>query len=498
MINGAERMRREMLIRVVRDFMCPPQEEQSVVSSQQLDEQTGAKNSSLLTSHSSLPLAARIDRIPLEIRPKESAPSRCCIYHDRAVIKYGLQAMMGLDYHDETDELAPLSGYLQNVLQSDALPEVPLTVCEAGCNGCPDSRIYVTSNCQGCFARPCTFSCPKQAITVINQRATVDYSKCIKCGKCIQVCPFNAIVKTTVPCEEACPVGAIHKNEKGVAEIDFTKCIFCGKCFAKCPFGAVMERSHLLKVLYAIKRGKNVVAMIAPSAQPQFPGGLEKLFTAVLKAGFSSVMEVALGAEMTTQHEAKEFVEKMSEGQKLMTTSCCPAYVQLVKKHLPSFEQFVSTTPSPMKYAGQIVKEKEPEAVTVFIGPCIAKRHEALSDSNIDFVLTFEELGAILAGMKIDVMSQDPAQLERPAAATARNFMKSCGVTDAVLTELADAVKKPDGEDGFKLKTEFIDGIDKKTVPKLKMFAGPKSDVNFLEVMACCGGCINGPCSLVK
>ncbi len=231
MINGAERMRREMMIRVVRHFIDGTLED-------------------------------NIDRIPLEIRPKGTTPSRCCIYHDRAVIKYGLHALLGFDFHSEQDELTPLSSYLKQSLESDNRPEVPLTVCESACNGCPDSKIHVTSNCQGCFARPCTFSCPKQAISVINQHATVDYSKCIKCGKCMQVCPFNAIVKTTVPCEQACPVGAIEKNEAGVAQINFDKCIFCGKCLAKCPFGAVMERSDLLKVLSAIKSGKKVIAMI--------------------------------------------------------------------------------------------------------------------------------------------------------------------------------------------------------------------------------------------
>lgn len=465
MSNGAERMRREMMIRVVRQFTDNVLEE-------------------------------NIDKIPLEIRPKGGKPSRCCLYHDRAVLKYGLMALLGFDCGAETDEQKTLSSYLDEMKQSDAAPEVPLTVCTAGCNGCPDSRVMITSNCRGCFARPCMFSCPKNAISVDNQQAAIDYSKCIKCGKCMTVCPFNAILKTTVPCEDACPVGAIHKNEAGVAEIDFTKCIFCGKCYAHCPFGAIMERSQLLKVLYAIRSGRQVIALIAPSAQMQFPGTLGQLFSATVKAGFSDVMEVALGAERTTENEAKEFVERMLEGQPLMTTSCCSAYVEMVKKHLPAFLERVSNTPSPMVYAGQMAKEKYPDAFTVFVGPCIAKRYEATLKDNIDFALTFEELGAIISGMKIDIMSQEEWPIPRPAAATARNFAKSCGVTEAVLYELTNtqAFKEKD----FKLDSEFINGIDKKTLAKLRLYAMGKLKNNFLEVMSCPGGCVGGPCSLIK
>ncbi len=461
MSNGAERMRRELMIRLVRYF------------------REGT-------------LGKIIDRIPLLLRPLHKISSRCCIYHDRAVLKYRLMALLGIDCAAETDELKPLSAYLAEAEKSDARPEHPITVCAAGCAGCPESRINVTTNCRGCFARPCVFACPKNAITIENHHAKVDESKCIKCGKCLQVCPFNAIIKTTVPCEDACPVGAIHKNEYGVAEIDFDKCISCGKCFAKCPFGAIMERSELFTVLRDLAAGKKLVALVAPSAQFQFPGGVEKLFSAIVKAGFADVIEVALGAEMTSEHEAAEFIERMKKGEKRMTTSCCPAYVELVRRHVPQLETAVSSTPSPMRYAGKLAREKNPGALTVFIGPCIAKRYEALGAENIDRVLTFEELGALLAGSGIDIMSQEPWTLPRPAAATARNFAKSCGVTEAVLAELLKE------HDEIKLNAKFIDGIDARTAMTLRLYAKGKLPENFLEVMSCKGGCVGGPCSLVK
>ncbi len=465
MRNGVEYMRRELMIRLVRLFDQGCLEEE-------------------------------IDRIPIRLRPKDGEASRCCIYHDRAALKYRLMALLGFSCENEEDELRTLREYK---LEADARTEAPqgppLTVCTAGCSGCPDSSYVVTGNCRGCFARPCMYNCPKDAITVVNQVSHIDYSKCVKCGKCMAVCPFHAIVKTTVPCEDACPVGAIRKNEHGRAEIDFEKCIFCGKCFNACPFNAIMEKSQMLDVMNALKKKPaRVVAVVAPSAYSQFPGTIEQLFTAISKLGFDDVVEAALGAEMTTEHDAKEFMVKMAEGQQLMTTSCCPAYVELVKRHYPQFLQYVSTTPSPMKFAAQLAREQDPNAIVVFIGPCIAKRHEASESDLVDYALTFEETGAMLAGRKIDIITQEPWKLKRPAGEHARNFAKSCGVTEAVLAEMSDDIHKirPD----FKLQSKFINGVDKKTLPQLKLFASGKIPVNFLEVMACNGGCVNGPCSL--
>lgn len=294
-----------------------------------------------------------------------------------------------------------------------------------------------------------------------------------------------------VPCEDACPTGAIHKDNDGHTRIDVAKCISCGNCFAKCPFSAILERSQILDVLKALKNNEKVVAMIAPAAASQIAGTIEQLFTAVSKLGFTDVIEVALGAEDTTAHEAEEFRDKMNAGEKLMTTSCCPAYVELVRKFMPDFMQYVSSTPSPMVFAAEIARREHPGCKVVFIGPCVAKRVEA-ARKNIDYVLSFEELFAMLAGKNIDVISCEPWPIPRPAIATARNFAKSCGVTEAVISELSGF------KDDFKLDAKAINGIDKKTIAMLKMYATGKIPANFLEVMCCPGGCVNGPCSLKK
>lgn len=470
MLNAATYLRRELLIRLVRAF----------------DSGT---------------LLEEIDRIPVKLRPKDGDPSRCCVYHDRAVIKYRLMAFLGLSAEDETDEAKTLKEYLGEVLSDSGKREecdayerkvAPLSVCGPACSGCPGSKVVSTSNCRGCFARPCVYSCPKNAITVTGGQSVIDHEKCIKCGKCISACPYHAIIKTTVPCEEVCPVGAIRKNERGIAEIDFKRCIFCGKCFMSCPFGAIMERSQIIGILSALKRGERLVAMVAPAADHQFPGTVEQLLAACVRVGFSDVIEVALGAEKTTSHETAEFLERMERDPKtFMTTSCCPAYVNLVGKHLPELVEHVSLTPSPMVYAHEMVRAADPSAKTVFIGPCVAKRSEARR-KGIDFVISFEELGALLAGRKIDILACEPHPLKRPAAATARNFARSCGVTEAVLKEATSKI------DGFKLDSRQIDGIDRKTVAQLKLHALGKLPGNFIEVMACPGGCVNGPCSLKK
>ena len=463
-MNNAERTRRQLMIRFIQEFFSGD-------------------------------LEKNIDRIPVEMRPRTEEPVRCCVYKDRAMLKYRLMALMGFGMEEETDESRRLAEYLVDAKAGHNHTEPVLSVCSVGCHGCVDSHVQVSNSCVGCFARPCVGACPKQAISVVNQRSTIDRTKCINCGKCMTVCPYHAIIRNPLPCEDACPVGAIGKGEDGRVRIDFDRCIYCGKCFRSCPFSAIMERSQLAGILQAMVDGKEVIAMVAPSITDQFPGTIEQLFAALKLAGFSSIMEVALGAEMTTAHEAEEFFERMARGDQLMTSSCCPAWVEAAKRHIPEIVPFVSSTPSPMAYAGQITAKDHPDAVKVFIGPCIAKRREAQKDPNVDFVMTFEELGALLAAKEIDVISLEAPPLECPAASYARNFAKSCGVSQAILQEIGQ--ENPD-DTRPKIDEKFINGLDRKSVNLLKLYAKGKLPGNFVEVMACTGGCVGGPCSLAR
>lgn len=445
-------------------------------------------------------LEETIDRIPIDMRPRDFRANRCCVYKDRAMLRYRLLALMGFGMEEETDESATLKSHLNEVFAGSEKNRSVLTVCTVGCAGCVDSHVRVTDSCVGCFARPCVTICPKQAITVINQRSIIDRGKCIDCEKCIAVCPYKAIVRTPLPCEDACPVKAIGKGDDGRVRIDFASCIYCGKCYKACPFSTIMDRSDLLRILMAMKSakesGREVVALVAPAVTQQFPGAIEQLFASLKLAGFAEIFEVALGAERTIKHESEEFFERMKRGDRLMTSSCCPAWVEMAKRHIPDIVPMVSSTPSPMVFTGRLAAERFPNAVKVFIGPCIAKRYESQNDPNIDFVMTFEELGALLAAYQIDIKSLDAPPLSHPAASEARNFSQSCGVSSAILHEIGtteDATtERP------KMEEKFINGIDRKSSALLKVYAKGKLPGNFLEVMACQGGCVGGPCSLAR
>ncbi len=423
--------------------------------------------------------------VPYAMRPKGAeVPYRCCIYKERAIIKDRLIAMLGFSIECD-DETVLLSEYAQQAVERENPDKNCLTVLEAACKGCVPSRIFVTELCQGCIARPCQNTCKFGAISIVNGKSVIDGAKCKNCKMCIPSCPYNAIVKITVPCEQACPVNAIAKDENGHAMIDFDKCIFCGKCIEACPFGAVHEKSQLIDVLSKIKVGKKVVAMLAPSIVGQFPGTIKQLKTALLKVGFHDVFEVAQGADVTSKNEAEEFSEKMEKGQAFMTTSCCAGYNQLIKKHLPEIEPYVSSTKTPLYYTTEIAKTKYQDAVLVFVSPCLAKRTEVFSNPDIDYVLNFNELGLVFVAQKIEIMNCEETEFENDSSKYGREFGISGGVTEAV---------KAFSTETNEIKPCIINGLNKDTIKQLKNMAknGKCEGCNLVEVMCCEGGCVGG------
>ena len=423
--------------------------------------------------------------IPFDMRPKGSeVPFRCCIHKERAILRDRVIAGLGLSI-EEAEDSELLSSLAQKALLREEPEGTPLTVLHTACQGCVPSRIYVTDLCQGCVARPCESTCKFGAIKVENGKSKIDPAKCKNCGMCAQVCPYQAIAKIIVPCENACPVGAIAKDDDGHARIDFEKCISCGKCVSACPFGAVHKKSHIIDILKSIKEGKKLVAMLAPAIMGQLPCTPKQLKSAILKLGFSDVIEVAEGADITTKNEASEFVERMEKGDKFMTTSCCAAYNELVEKHIPELKPFRSETKTPAYYTAELVKKETPDAVTVFFSPCVAKRREAMQNPNIDYVLNFEELGAWFIALGIQVTELDEEAYRKETSAQARNFAVTGGVAGAVNSLL---------DDDKKAKPYIVDGINKQSIRDLKKFA--KNGVcelgNLIEVMACPGGCLGG------
>ena len=432
----------------------------------------------------------KIRLIPFDMRPKGmEVPYRCCIYKERAIIKDRVIAGLGFPI-EEDDETISLKTYAKRSMDRNELDGKNLTVLQAACKGCATNRMYVTDLCQGCVARPCQSTCKFGAITIVNGKSVIDNSKCKKCQMCVKACPYNAIVKITVPCEEACPVGAIKKDETGFASIDEEDCINCGRCISACPFGAVHEKSQIIDILKELVSGKKVVAMIAPSIAGQFPGNIYQLKTAIKKAGFYDVYEVAQGADITANTEAKEFVERMENGEKFMTTSCCAGYNQFIKKHLQEIKPYVSDTGTPLYYTAEIVKKEYPDAVTVFVSPCVAKRAEGFDNENVDYVMNYEELGALFVAKKIEILECEEEKYVKESSKQARCFGYSGGVAESVKASLPDeSIIKP----------TIINGLNKDSIRQLKKCAscGQTDDgTNIIEVMCCEGGCIGGNASM--
>ena len=453
--DNATRIRRQLLVKLVRTFLDGT-------------------------------LANRVDRFPLEMIPKSQRGERlrCCVHTERAILRYRLMVLLGFPTEDETDELKPLAQYAEGALTRRRRDHRFLTVIDDACSACVKGKYFVTNACRGCMAQPCMLNCPKKAITMVDGRSRVDGEKCVNCGRCQDLCPFHAILRVPVPCEEACPVSAITRAETGKQIIDHGLCIQCGKCLQACPFGAVAEPSEIIDVLGALTGPMQTVALFAPALLGQFDASLEKTVGALLALGFDHVMEVAAGADLTTRAEAAELVERLDEGAAFMTTSCCPAYTSLVDKHLTGLRPFVSHTPSPMHFVAQEAAAAFPGALRVFIGPCVAKRREALGDPLVDYVLTFEELGAAFVAKGIDVGECAGASPEAVGSGSGRGYPVSSGVRDAVTRHIAGKVE---------VRSDLISGLNKEALRRLKAYAAGKGPGNFVECMSCEGGCINGP-----
>lgn len=428
-----------------------------------------------------------IDKLPIKMIKKDDQPHRCCIHKDRELIKYRAIAIMGFSLENEYEiDNNLLSDYAKLMLKRDE-PKFPiLTFIDDACKSCIRTNYFITNVCRNCVAKPCIVNCPKKCISTIYNQATIDSNTCVNCGICQKVCPYHAVVFVPVPCEESCPVDAISKDENGRETIDYNRCIFCGKCVKSCPFGAIMEKSQVLDVIKNIKSDKNVVAMIAPSIIGQFNAGIGQIASALKEIGFKYVVEVALGADMTAKIEGEEFVERMERGDKLMGTSCCPAYIEAVEKHSKNFATCVSNAKTPMDYTAEIVDKEYPKSVKVFIGPCFAKKHEGLENDKIDFVLTFEELASLLNAKKIEISKCDEVTIDiTNATNVGRSFPSTGGVSNSLKLSLKN--------NKIELKPVLIDGFTKQNIKLLDIYAKGNCPGNLVEVMSCEGGCIAGP-----
>ena len=405
--------------------------------------------------------------IPKSISPGKEPTMRCCVYKERAILAQRVRMAMGGDKSNP------------NIIE----------VIDIACDECPAAGYEVTDSCRGCLAHRCEDVCKKGAISFDhNHVAHIDKSKCVECGQCAKVCPFFAIVNRKRPCQSACKVKAIKINDDNAAAIDNNKCTQCGACVYQCPFGAITEKSYMLDAINLIKKSDEntnykVYALVAPSISSQFTyAKLGQVITGLKKLGFFTVVEAALGADMVAMAEAKELSEK-----EFLTSSCCPAFVSYIKSAFPALVPHISHNLSPMAMLGKYIKETSKGAKVVFIGPCIAKKAEAQLESvkpYVDAVLTFEELQALFDSKDMDITTLEEDVLDN-ASYYGRIFARSGGLSDAV----GQALKEQNID--FTVKPAICDGIDACKVALLKKSKNVL-DANFIEGMACVGGCIGG------
>ena len=443
--------------------------------------------------HTEWPIDKRIEELPYKIIPGEVGNFRNDVFLERAIVGERLRLAMGLPNRSAAEH-APLSDNIEAADKPETYYTPPLiNVIKFACNRCPEKLVKVSDLCQGCLAHPCMEVCPKKAITWESGRSTIDQEKCIKCGRCVTVCPYNAIVKTERPCAAACGMGAIHSDELGRAEIDYSKCVSCGQCLVNCPFGAIADKGQIYQLIQGFNRGDRIYALVAPAFVNQFPGlaSTGKLKAALKAIGFCDVVEVAIGADLCTVDEAHDFLKEVPEKLNFMATSCCPAWSMMAKTAFPDLAKNISMTMTPMVFTARMMKQADPEARMCFIGPCAAKKLEASRRtvrSDVDFVLTFEELAGIIEAKDLDLASLevDPAEQDLiHASAAGRGFAQSGGVAKAV----ADKIKEwhPDMD----VKIASAQGLAE--CKKLLMLAkAGKYNGYLLEGMGCPGGCIGG------
>lgn len=414
---------------------------------------------------------------------EETPRYRCCVYKERAVLKNRINMALG----QECDmNIINASKLTLATPENKTLPVID--VLPAACDQCPIERYFVTDMCRHCIAHKCMDNCPKKAISLVQNRAFIDRTKCVECGRCKQVCPYGAILEIHRPCVRACALGAISIGGDTKAVIDYEKCVACGACRNACPFGAIDERSSIVRVICEIKQGKKVIAMVAPSIVGQFGFKISmgQVYAALKAAGFTDVVEVGMGADITSVKEAAEYIEKVPEKQHMLTSSCCPAFVRLVRKHLPEAAELVSEADSPMVSTGRRLKALHPYAVTVFIGPCIAKKNEGRAHADlIDYVLTFEEMLCLLEGKDIKLAEQQAEAYDRDASLLGLGFPLSAGVTAAVKATV-------EAQGGTVRKAHYASGLDD-CLRDLKAAAAGELDCSYFEGMACPNGCIDGP-----
>ena len=431
-----------------------------------------------------------MENIPYRIIPGEVSTYRESVFLERAIVKERMRLAMGLPLRDVTEH-APVSTGAEECVHPEKYYQPPLVnIIKFACHKCPENKVVITDQCQGCLAQPCRQVCPKEAIYFEKGQCHIHQSQCIKCGKCMGVCQYGAILRLERPCAVACGMKAIRSDEYGRAEIDQEKCVSCGMCLANCPFGAIADKAQIFQCIQALRSDAPVYAAIAPAIAGQFgrdltPGKMRAAFQAL---GFKDVVEVAIGADLCTLEEAKDFLREVPEKLPFMGTSCCPAWSVMAKREFPQHADCISMALTPMVLTGRLIKKEHPGCKVAFIGPCAAKKLEASRRSirsDVDFVLTFEEVMGMFEAKAVDFAALTDEPVPSSASADGRGFSVSGGVAEAVVNCIRSL--DPDRQ----VMVERAEGLNDCRKMLMRAKAG-KLNGYLLEGMACPGGCIGG------
>jgi [FeFe] hydrogenase (group B1/B3) len=437
-----------------------------------------------------------IEAVPYTVCPGDTETYRESIYRERAIASERVRLAMGMSLRPEDRPVHVTSGLEESNISEHYYEPPLMQVIPSACNKCEENIYRVSNMCKGCVAHPCMQVCPKNAISRVNGKAYIDESKCIKCGKCKNACPYDAISKLLRPCAEACGVKAIESDDQGRAKINIDKCVSCGMCMVSCPFGAVADKSQVFQLARSLKTGDKIVAELAPAYAGQFgadvtPGQVKLALQAL---GFAEVREVALGADIGAIAEAKHYAEHVATGElPFLLTSCCPSWSMLAKTQFPEMIESVSRELTPMVATARRIKHEDPNAKVVFIGPCAAKKLEATRRtvrSDVDFVITFEELSAMFEARNIVPAEMDKTVGLHDATAAGRGYACAGGVAEAI----EKCVKEyyPDVE----VKIQHAEGLAdcKKMLTMAKL---GKMNGCMIEGMGCPGGCVAGAGTLL-
>lgn len=442
-------------------------------------------------AYTSQNLTEDMEALPYKLVNSDDSPYWESIYRERAVVRERLRLAMGMSLRPENKPVNVSSGVEESNIDEKYYEPPLMQVIPSACNACPENKYFVTDHCMGCLAHPCREVCPRGAMTMVNGKSYIDQEKCIHCGKCKAVCPYDAIAHQVRPCSNACGVGAISSDEKGRACIDAGKCVSCGQCMVSCPFGAVADKSQIFQLIRALQSGRKIIAQVAPAFVGQFGSNVspDQFKTALKQLGFADVYETAIGADMGAVAEARHYTEKVATGEvPFLLTSCCPSWSMLAKKFFPETIDNISNELTPMVATARKIKKEHPDAGVVFIGPCASKKLEASRRtirSDVDFVITFEELVGMFEAKGILLDEIEALDHMEDASGAGRGY----GVAGGVASAIEECIKTyyPETE----VNIEHAEGLADCKKMLMLAKAGKKKGC-LIEGMACPGGCIAG------